>query len=98
MWVLGFELRFFHSITAPLTAELSQHPSTLPFETRLEPEAHMRLGMCTTTLMGPRDLNPGIYACKISNFHTIWLPLFISVVLWNNPSILLMLKNILQIL
>ena len=51
--------------------------------------------MGTTTLMGPRDLNPGIYACKISNFHTIWLPLFISVVLWNNPRDLHMLKTIL---
>ena len=74
------------SISAPLITELSQHPSTRFFETKslIEHEAHMELDMYANTLMGPRDLNNGLYACKISNLHTelsLWLLLFMCAVL-----------------
>ena len=67
-WFLRFELWSSPSITAPLITERS-HLSIQFFETKslIEHEAHMELDMYTNTLMGPRDLNNGPYACKISN-------------------------------
>jgi hypothetical protein len=84
-WFLRFELRSSLSITAPLITELS-HLSTRFFETKslIEHEAHMELAMYANTLMGPRDLNNGPYACKISKLHTelsLWLLMFMCAML-----------------
>jgi hypothetical protein len=58
----------------------------------------MWLDVYITTPTSPGDLNPGLYACIISTLHiypTILLPLFMCMVLWNNPRDLHMLKTIL---
>jgi hypothetical protein len=44
----------------------------------------MGLDMYATSLIGPRDLNNGLYACKRGNLHTelsLWLLLFMCAVL-----------------
>ena len=44
----------------------------------------MELDIYANTLMGPRDLNNGLYACKRGNLHTElsrWLLLFMRAVL-----------------
>ena len=70
LWRILFEVKADRVyIVQPHPIGMSSHLSIQFFETKslIEHEAHMELDMYTNTLMGPRDLNNGPYACKISN-------------------------------